>query len=95
MVSRHVSGRGAVADFGAHSGALLLRLQEIGFGTLYGIDLDKSRFDLPGAAFASFDLNRPFADKFSQKFDLVTAISTRLLQIPKTSSNISIVPDPS
>jgi SAM-dependent methyltransferase len=73
LISRHVQPRGAVLDFGAHSGALLLRLKELGFSDLTGSDLDPTRFDLPGAAFKVIDLNERFAQHFDKKFQLITA----------------------
>lgn len=63
----------SVLDIGAHSGALLLRLQELGFSDLSGTDLDPTRFDVPGATFKRLELNRPFADAFDRKFQLITA----------------------
>ena len=73
MISRHLSARGAAVDLGAHSGALLLRLQELGFSRLVGTDLDPTRFDVPGAEFKRVELNEPFAHLFDAKFQLVTA----------------------
>jgi ribosomal protein L11 methylase PrmA len=49
MISRHLVPTGAALDIGTHSGALLLRLQEIGFSDLVGTDLDPTRFDIPAA----------------------------------------------
>jgi len=73
MVSRNVRPRGAVLDIGAHSGALLLRLKELGFAELVGADLDSTRFDVPGADFKCLELNQPFACHFDRQFQLVTA----------------------
>jgi len=73
MISRHVPVGGPVLDIGAHSGALLLRLQELGFSQLMGADLDPTRFDVPGAEFLRVELNEPFAFHFNKKFRLITA----------------------
>ncbi len=73
MVSRHLTSRGAVLDIGAHSGALLLRLKDLGFVELVGTDLDSTRFDVPGAEFKCLELNQAFACHFGRKFQLVTA----------------------
>jgi 2-polyprenyl-3-methyl-5-hydroxy-6-metoxy-1,4-benzoquinol methylase len=73
MISRHLTPRGGVLDIGAHSGALLLRLKELGFLELTGTDLDATRFDVPGAEFKRLELNQSFACQFSRKFQLVTA----------------------
>jgi SAM-dependent methyltransferase len=73
MISQHVVASGSVLDIGTHSGALLLRLKEIGFSDLMGVDLDPTRFDVPGAAFKRLELNEPFAGSFEKKFQLVTA----------------------
>jgi 2-polyprenyl-3-methyl-5-hydroxy-6-metoxy-1,4-benzoquinol methylase len=73
MVSRHVRNKSSAIDFGARSGALLLRLRDLGFERLKGIDLDTTRFDVPDADFDSFDLNEPFADHIVDRVDLATA----------------------
>ena len=73
MISRHVASRGPALDIGAHSGALLVRLQELGFANLTGADLDPTRFDLPGAEFHRVELNKPFSHCFTKKFHLITA----------------------
>ena len=72
MVCRHVKP-GSAIDFGAHSGALLTRLADRGFGDLSGCDLDPTRFDVPGAAFHVLDLNKPFAEALGRTFKLITA----------------------
>ncbi len=73
MISRHLKPSGAVLDIGAHSGALLLRLKELGFPELMGTDLDSTRFDVPGAEFKCLELNQSFACHFGRRFQLVTA----------------------
>ena len=73
MISRRVTPSGAALDLGAHSGALLLRLKELGFSRLVGADLDPTRFDVPGADFKRIELNGRFVQHFSTKFRLVTA----------------------
>lgn len=75
MVEAHIppDRRGSVLDFGAHAGALLLRLRDAGFSDLYGCDLDSTVFDVPGARFDVVELNREFASHFDERFDLVTA----------------------
>jgi SAM-dependent methyltransferase len=73
IVSRHLKSRGAVLDIGAHSGALLLRLKDLGFVELMGTDLDSTRFDVPGAKFKCLELNQAFARHFDRRFQLVTA----------------------
>jgi predicted TPR repeat methyltransferase len=72
MIQRHVSARTGVVDLGAHSGALLLRLREIGFTDLTGTDLDTTRFKLPDAKFLQVELNQTFSKKFDRKFNLIT-----------------------
>jgi SAM-dependent methyltransferase len=73
MISRHLTPRGAAIDIGAHSGALLLRLKDLGFMDLTGTDLDPTRFDVPGAEFKRLELNLPFSCQFDKKFQLITA----------------------
>jgi SAM-dependent methyltransferase len=73
MISRHITPRGAALDIGAHSGALLLRLKDLGFSDLSGVDLDQTRFDVPGAKFKHLELNAPFSLQFDEKFQLITA----------------------
>ena len=73
MVRRNIDPSSRVMDIGAHSGALLLRLQTLGFSDLVGTDLDNTRFDVPGAEFCQLDLNYPFFAKFSKNFHLITA----------------------
>src|SRR5262249_33482853 len=73
MISRHLVPTGAALDIGTHSGALLLRLQEIGFSDLVGADLDPTRFDVPGAEFKRLELNEPFAHHICKKFQLITS----------------------
>jgi 2-polyprenyl-3-methyl-5-hydroxy-6-metoxy-1,4-benzoquinol methylase len=73
MISQHVVATGPALDIGTHSGALLLRLKELGFSDLMGVDLDPTRFDVPGAAFKRLELNEPFAGFFEKKFQLITA----------------------
>lgn len=73
MIARHVSPRGRVLDIGTHSGALLLRLRELGFSQLTGTDLDPTRFDVPDAQFKCVELNEPFSRHFDTKFQLITA----------------------
>lgn len=73
MILKHVAPRDGVLDFGAHSGALLLRMQDSGFTGMVGTDLDSTRFDLPGADFLPADLNLNFAENFDRKFGLLTA----------------------
>jgi SAM-dependent methyltransferase len=73
MISSHLKPSGNLLDIGAHSGALLLRLEELGFTQLTGIDLDPTRFDVPGADFKILELNEPFACYFDRRFQLVAA----------------------
>lgn len=73
MIGRHVIPRGAVLDIGAYSGALLLRLADLGFSQLTGIDLNPVNFAVPGAEFKCLELNEPFSSHFDRKFQLITA----------------------
>jgi len=73
MIRRHVPPCAGVLDIGAHAGALLLRLQDIGFTDLVGVDLDPTRFDVPGAEFKRLELNGAFASEFDRKFNLITS----------------------
>jgi SAM-dependent methyltransferase len=72
-VSKHIGDRNGVLDIGAHSGALLLRLQDQGFCELTAVDLDETRFSIEDADFIKIDLNEDFAHKFDRKFSLITA----------------------
>jgi SAM-dependent methyltransferase len=72
MITQHVPLGSGIADFGAHSGALLTRLQDVGYTDLTGFDLDETRFDVPGADFMKVDLNEDFARKIDKKFHLIT-----------------------
>lgn len=78
MISRHVKPEGPVIDIGTHSGALLLRLKDVGFSDLTGTDLDPTRFDVPGAEFKRLELNAPFSEEFSKKFKLI--VSTDVIE---------------
>lgn len=73
LVDRNVNDRESVLDFGAHSGALLERLRDIGFLNLTGADLDNTRFDVPGGCFLKVDLNGPFEECISARYSLITA----------------------
>jgi 2-polyprenyl-3-methyl-5-hydroxy-6-metoxy-1,4-benzoquinol methylase len=73
LVAKHVIPKGDVLDIGAHSGALLLRLHDLGFSEMMGTDLDPTRFDVPEAAFKRMELNDAFARHFSRRFQLVAA----------------------
>jgi SAM-dependent methyltransferase len=73
IIGKHVSERRSVLDIGAHSGALLLRLRDLGFSDLTGVDLDPTRFDVPNSVFKQLDLNSSFANQFHRKFQIITA----------------------
>lgn len=73
MIVRHVRPCAGVLDIGAHSGALLCRLQDAGFSDLTGADLDDTRFDVPGGKFERLELNQPFAQQLQRKFRLITS----------------------
>jgi hypothetical protein len=90
MIPKHVIPSGAALDLGAHSGALLLRLQDLGFSRPIGADPDPTRFDVPGADFKRIELNCRFAHNFSTKFQLVTATDViEHLDSPRNSSRRS------
>jgi SAM-dependent methyltransferase len=72
MICRHVPPCAGVLDIGTHSGALLLRLEDRGFTDLTGVDLDPTRFDVPGATFARLELNGRFSLDLDRKFRLIT-----------------------
>jgi len=72
MILRHVNARTGALDIGACSGALLLRLREIGFTDLTGTDLDTTRFKLPDANFLRLELNQAFSERFDRRFNLIT-----------------------
>ncbi len=65
IISRNLKPHGPVLDIGAHSGALLLRLKELGFSDLTGSDLDPTRFDLSSAEIKRMELNEPFSHHLS------------------------------
>jgi SAM-dependent methyltransferase len=71
LIRRVLSPCAGVLDIGTHSGALLLRLQDAGFTDLLGVDLDPTRFDVPGAEFKRLELNQPFSLEFSRRFRLI------------------------
>lgn len=73
MILKSVRSKSGVLDIGAHSGAFLLRLQDQGFSDLNGMDLDETRFDVPGANFLRYDLNLDFADELQRTFNLIIA----------------------
>lgn len=73
MILRHVRPCSGVLDIGAHSGALLRRLQDEGFSDLTGADLDTTRFKVPGASFKRLELNQAFSQEFDRTFHLITA----------------------
>ena len=72
-IARHVAPRGGALDIGTHTGALLLRLADLGFVDLTGTDLSAARFDVPGATFKHLQLNEPFSHQFDRKFQLITS----------------------
>ncbi len=73
LILKNVGPRAGVLDFGAHSGALLHRLQDSGFSDLTGSDLDETRFDLNGATFRKVELNGNFSEEFDRSYGLITA----------------------
>lgn len=72
-ILKYIEPKSDVLDIGAQSGALLARLQDKGFTDLVGVDLDPTRFDVPGAKFMTLELNEPFAGEFDSKFSLITS----------------------
>ena len=73
LIRTHVMPQAGVLDIGAHAGALLLRLEDFGFCDLHGVDLDPTRFAVPGASFYRLDLNQDFVHTLNRKFKLITA----------------------
>ncbi len=69
-----LSPESKVLDVAAGSGAFLARLRAQGFRDLSAIELDVADFKLSGIPVKSVDLNRPFAEQFDQRFDLITAV---------------------
>ncbi|MBC7660081.1 MAG: class I SAM-dependent methyltransferase [Chitinophagaceae bacterium] len=63
-----------ILDVAAGSGAFLARLRALGFANLHGIELDIKDFKLDSIPIESFDLNLDFADRYNEKFDLITAV---------------------
>ena len=78
LVRRHLPPCAGVLDIGAHSGALLSRLQDAGYTDLTGADLDMTRFALDGARFIKVELNQPFSAAFDRKFRLI--VSTDVIE---------------
>lgn len=72
IIRRNVAIRPGVLDIGAHSGALLLRLRELGYTDLTGTDLDITRFALPDCHFLRLELNQQFSKSFERRFSLIT-----------------------
>lgn len=65
--------RASVLDLGSRTGALLARLEHIGFSDLNGADRSEGINGLSGAKHHVVDLNTNFSEAFSQRFDLVTS----------------------
>jgi cyclopropane fatty-acyl-phospholipid synthase-like methyltransferase len=71
--ARALKPNSAVLDVASGSGALCLRLQDIGFA-MTGCDLVSENFRLHDTVpFVEVNLNLPFAEKFGQRFDGITA----------------------
>ena len=71
--SRFLNRGDRVLDLGCGSGALCLRLADLGFATT-GCDGLSEAFKLHGSVpFYATDLNGPFADVFPEKFDGIVA----------------------
>lgn len=73
LLRKHVPPTAGLLDVGTNTGALLLRLKKAGFTELYGSDFDPRPFDVPGATFVPFNLNRPFSEQFDRQFNVITA----------------------
>src|SRR5262245_24601510 len=71
-LSSHVPGDGRVLDFGAHTGAMVRRLKDRGFRAVTASDLSNRLAD-PTVPFVEADLNGPFAERFTDRFDAISA----------------------
>jgi 2-polyprenyl-3-methyl-5-hydroxy-6-metoxy-1,4-benzoquinol methylase len=65
---------GPALDLASGSGAMIARLQDVGFGDLTAVELDAKKFGVAGITPLAVDLNQDFAPKFSRRFKLITAI---------------------
>jgi len=74
LVLEHVPTTAAVLDLGAGSGAWLARLQDAGFGKLTAVEMNITGFGLTDVVPHALDLNAAFAERFDERFGLVTAI---------------------
>ena len=77
---RHTDERGAVLDLATGSGAMLLRLSEVGFGPLEAVARMPGVFGELGEragdgeeVFHQIDLNEDFAERFPRRFDVIVS----------------------
>lgn len=74
LVLEHVPTTAAALDLGAGTGAWLARLRDAGFGKLTAVEMNVAGFELSDVVPHALDLNAAFAERFEERFDLVTAI---------------------
>ncbi len=80
LVVRHVAPAAGVLDLGSGSGAMLARVQEVGFTDLHGVMRDLEVFGVPespspeGADVRAIDLNGEFARHYDRRFALLVSI---------------------
>lgn len=74
ILSRYCQPSGSVLDLAAGSGAWLARLSDAGFKDLTAADLNVHIFKFKDFDVRSIDLNSQFAGKFTERFNVVTAL---------------------
>jgi 2-polyprenyl-3-methyl-5-hydroxy-6-metoxy-1,4-benzoquinol methylase len=74
LLQRHGASQKSVLDLAAGSGAFLARLLDNGFTDLHAVELNVGKFLLDDVRPLSLDLNTDFAQRFSSRFQLITAI---------------------
>jgi SAM-dependent methyltransferase len=80
LVVRHVAPAAGVVDLGSGSGAMLARLQDVGFTDLHGVARDLEVFGVPetpspeGSDVRTLDLNGEFARYYDRRFALVVSV---------------------
>jgi 2-polyprenyl-3-methyl-5-hydroxy-6-metoxy-1,4-benzoquinol methylase len=80
LVVRHVKPTAGVLDLASGSGAMLARLQDVGFSDLHGVRRDLETFGIPetpspeGTDVRTLDLDRDFAPHYDRRFGLIVSV---------------------